>query len=650
MLQINKMRADHVLDFAAEELKKYLRMMMPECGDITITYEPGAKEGFRLGLLSDFGFDASEVSDPQLDDLLHIDTDELGGVIAGSNNRSVLLAVYRYLTENGCRWLYPGVDGECIPLKNVVPIRYHKLADHRFRGFCNEGSESQQCMLETIDFYPKLGLNVYMLEFDTPYYYYDRYYSHKGNDAARPPEPVTKQQVKQWKRMCEAEIAKRGLQFHDMGHGWTAEPFGFDSSSGWIAEKQEIPEQKRKYLAQINGKREFFRGIPLLTNVCMSNPEVRSIMVKSIADYAETHQNVDYLHVWLADDCKNHCECEACSKMRPSDYYMMIMNELDAELTLRKLDTRIVFISYVDTMWGPETIHIRNPNRFSLLIAGGSYYHLSSVKNKKRLRHELPFIRNAWRFPDNGEEQLGLIQSWKKTWTGPCFSYEYHFWKEQVFDPGAMTTSRKIYDDLRGLREIGIDGFVEDGSQRSFFPNGLSVYVYAQTLFDQSLSYEEIRKDYMLHAYGGDWEVVASYLQKISRAFDFDYMSGLRSEDPAKHKYYAPSRTETLKQISARTEEGIALTKAHPVSETRPQAVSWRLLLLHAEYCRLLGEVFAEKSAGNDHLAWERFLSFMETFGRHEYEIERYYDQGLTWQAFKSSLFVSDDKSFVEGL
>ena len=41
MLNIQKLRADHVLDYAAEELKKYLRMMMPECGDIDITYNDG---------------------------------------------------------------------------------------------------------------------------------------------------------------------------------------------------------------------------------------------------------------------------------------------------------------------------------------------------------------------------------------------------------------------------------------------------------------------------------------------------------------------------------------------------------------------------------------------------------------------------------
>ena len=60
---IHKIRADHVIDFAAEELKKYLRMMMPECGEIEVSYDPEAKTGFRLGFLEDFGLpnEAEEV-------------------------------------------------------------------------------------------------------------------------------------------------------------------------------------------------------------------------------------------------------------------------------------------------------------------------------------------------------------------------------------------------------------------------------------------------------------------------------------------------------------------------------------------------------------------------------------------------------------
>ena len=380
MYQIYKVCANNVIDFAAEELKKYLRMMMPECGEIVISYDPDAKEGFRLGLASDFGMNFPEAEDPYLDDVVHIETDELGGILTGSNPRSVLFAVYRYLKENGCRWLYPGIDGEYIPVSKIKPIVYHHKADHRFRGHCNEGGESQQCMLETIDYYAKLELNAYMIEFDIPYYYYNVYYSHTHNTTNRPPEPVSPQQIKQWKRQCEVEITKRGLQFHDMGHGWTAEPFGLSSTDQWQPSTQDVPEEVKQYFAMVKGKRELSGGVTLNTNLCMSNPKVRSIMVKSIARYAETHQNVTYLHVWLADGGKNHCECDECRKLRPSDYYIMIMNELDEELARRKLNTRVTFIAYVDTLFAPIRERIVHPDRFALLYAPIQRSYSSSIQ------------------------------------------------------------------------------------------------------------------------------------------------------------------------------------------------------------------------------------------------------------------------------
>ena len=107
MYRIYKIASNPVVDFAAEELKKYLRMMMPRCGEIIISYDPEAKEGFRLGLMENFGQDTSKAEEQDLDDIVHIDTDENGGIIAGNNVCSVLLAVYKYLTLCGCRWLFP---------------------------------------------------------------------------------------------------------------------------------------------------------------------------------------------------------------------------------------------------------------------------------------------------------------------------------------------------------------------------------------------------------------------------------------------------------------------------------------------------------------------------------------------------------------
>ena len=126
------------VDYAAEELKKYLRMMMPEAGDIKIERacgRPPVNEGFCLGLMQDFGYSVSEVEDPELDDILHIDTSNTAGVIAGSNPRSVLMAVYRYLRENGCRWLYPGIDGEFIPMQEVIKVVFEDFLKHKRRFF-----------------------------------------------------------------------------------------------------------------------------------------------------------------------------------------------------------------------------------------------------------------------------------------------------------------------------------------------------------------------------------------------------------------------------------------------------------------------------------------------------------------------------------
>ena len=644
MLQINKLRAHHTVDFAAEELKKYLRMMMPRCGEIGINYNSNATSGFRLGLLEDFGIQR-QVDDPVLDDLVYIDTDCHGGILAGSNPRSVLFAVYRFLRLNGCRWLYPGVDGEHIPMQDITPQKYEKLADHRFRGHCNEGAEFQQCMLETIDFYAKQELNVYMIEFDNPYAYYNDYYQHKYNSANRPPEPIPYHQVLQWKRQCEAEIAKRGLQFHDMGHGWTAEPFGLASTEGWKADTSiTLTPEQQEHIALIKGVRKLWGGVALNTNLCMSNPRTRTIMANYIADYAQAASNVDYLHVWLADGSRNHCECEECRKMTPSDYYMMIINELDEILTARGLSTRIVFLCYVDTLFAPEKVTVRNPQRFSLLYAPIHRSYCSSVDPQAPVPKAQEYVRNQWTNPPDAMAHLALLRQWQKVWPGPTFSYEYHFWRHQYADMSNLYIARRIYDDIQSLHYMDLDGYVEDGSQRSFFPNGFAMYVYAEALLDKSLSFEEITEDYFSHIYGPDWKQVYNYFTKVLEVFDYPYMAGERSADPTIDKYYNPEKAAELEGVPALAEEAVALAKAHRAMPTRPQTVSYRMLERHAEYIKGVADTMAPMAMGNTEAAIKKAEEHFASFGRHEFELERYYDHMLACR----TLYLKIAKSYKD--
>ena len=334
MFYVNKITPSEVVDFAAEELKKYLRMMRPDAGDVKISFDKEAKDGFRLGLMSDFGLDTSDVEDTGLDDIIYIDTKANTGIIAGSNPRSVLFAVYEYLKKQGCGFYYPGFDGESIPIsyttdaRELCDVKYRFVPTTRYRG---QGILTHD--LDYIDFLAKQGINTAMIEF------FDPGCKEYLCDSSKPYVDAPDLNVnlsKQIKRRCETEAAKRGMHFHDIGHGWLSEAFGFDSSLD-RDDKPNRPcynpghneslytDEQKSVLALKDGKRKFILTRPVYTQICMSNATSRKTVVNYIADYSKTHSNVDYLHVWLADLPNNHCECDACRKMTPSDWYMILI-------------------------------------------------------------------------------------------------------------------------------------------------------------------------------------------------------------------------------------------------------------------------------------------------------------------------------------
>ncbi len=642
MYRINKITLHPVVDFAAEELKKYLRMMMPECGEVFIRSDPAATDGLRLGLMTDFSLDISEAEDPELDDILHIDTDGENGVIAGSNPRSVLLAVYRYLYENGCRWLFPGVEGECIPIQDVAPTRYHRMADCRYRGQCNEGAEYQANMLEVIDFQPKLGMNVFMMEFDNPKVYYDCYYNSNGNRANRPAEPITAATAKQWKRQCEAELSKRGLQFHDMGHGWTAEPFGIRSTNGWLRENDNpVPENMRRYLAEVNGVRGLWGGVALNTQFCMSDPAARSIVAAYIVEYADRHRNVDYLHVWLADSSGNHCECEQCRKKIPSDWYVMLLNEIDERLTEKELATRIVFICYTDTTWAPVTEKIRDPRRFSMLLAAITRTYSTCVPQQLPAIELPPYRLNEPKsFPKTVEEYILHAKEWKKAADVPSLVYEYHFWLHQYRDPGSMDFARLLHEDVKGYHNHGFNGLIQDGSQRSYFPTGFPFLVYAATLFDTGTDPDALREDYFRHAFGEIWQEALDYLTAISEAFDMRYI--MDGAGAATGKYYSPAHAEKLRTVPQIVERYAPIFEAHRNMPMRAQTVSVKLLRYHMEYVKGLAEVWTLKALGADPEAADAFQRFMDSFGRHEPLLGTWFDQWMCYASIHNLICEPD--------
>ena len=637
MYQINKVRAHNVIDFAAEELKKYLRTMMPGCGDIPITYAPDATEGFRLGLLEDFSLPC-EAPNPDWDDVVHIDTTETGGILAGSNPRSVLFAVYRFLRLNGCRFLFPGIDGEHIPCKSVEPQKYHKMADYRLRGHTTEGEPSAEHVLDYIDYHAKHELNYYGLM--GIFTYHDRYYRHWQNQGSRVPEPIDRTQTEQWKGMFEAELLKRGMILADGNHDFLIETIGLDYQDRdlYKSGEKQVTEEQRSHFAMLNGKRDLYKNDIMFTQFCMSDAAWRSSYVKLLADFMEKNQHIGTMQVSLADGHHNHCECEKCTKKRPTDWMVMILNELDEEMTRRNLNTRLIFSIYVDQMFPPIEERVKNPDRFYLSWAPITRSYSSSITEDTVFPEAKPYVYNKWETPLTVEECAAHLKEWQKVFPGECRIFEYHYWMAQFLDPGRMAISRRIYEDVRALKLLNISASIEDGSNVSFFPNGFHSYIYGETMTNRDCDYEEELADYFRHCYGDDWKKVRKYLDGISEAFGEKWMNGEDSADPEMGQCYNPAHVQSLMKVRELAATARALAASHPTMPTRPQTVCYRLLKYHADISERQAEIFIEKCQGNENTAQELLQKFIKDYGYLDQLLERYLEFGMLIRATKRIL------------
>jgi hypothetical protein len=410
-----------------------------------------------------------------IDDVIDVDIDRLNGYIAGSNERSVLMGVYNYLKSAGCRWVRPTEKGEYIPKADMTAhsFKFRKKADYPFRGECIEGAVSFEHLRDTVIWLPKANMNMFMIEQIVPYNYMNRWYRHLVN-TKMPHDDIPYEQYCDYCLQLEHLIKKLGLQLHVMGHGALNEPFGIRHMVSGM--EYNVPEDVKQALALVNGKRELYGKSPFFTHLCMSKEWVQDKVVKWLADYLEEKPYIDFLHFWLADNINNQCECEDCAGTHPSDYYVQMLNKLDAILTERGNPAKIVFIMYVDTLWPPIVEKLNNPSRFIMTTA--SSRRNGDKYSDKRSEAGIPeWTRNNYNIPAGFETTLSFVDGWKPIFDGPKFIYEYYMYTPHYADPGYMQFSRNIADDMKGLHLTGFNGVMSDQTQRSFFPTGLPMSI-----------------------------------------------------------------------------------------------------------------------------------------------------------------------------
>lgn len=512
--------------FAASELRRCLDLLPLQPGKGCITLRVIPQEDLH-----------------PLDDCISIDVTGGTGTITGSNERSVLLGVYRYLRELGCRFLFPGKVGELFPATVKLPgsrVCLTETPRRRYRGICIEGGNRLETLLDIIDFLPKLGFNSYFIQFRQAYVFFRRWYHHTGHPQLEDKTPYPVTEAEQNMAVAEREIARRSLSYHAVGHGWTCEPFGVPGLE-WDPWTGEVPEESKQYFALVDGKRELWHGVPLNTSVCFSNPEARKIMTDSVCDYAAAHPEADVVHIWLSDGFNNHCECDGCRTRIPADWYILLLNEIDEALTGRGLNTKLCFLIYCELLWPPVTECFHNLDRFVLMFApiSRTYRATFAATGEGRIA---PYIRNQIKLPTSVEDNLVHLRAWQRLFPGDGFLFDYHYMWAHHRDAGCFDIAKVLYQDLQNLDDLGLNGLMSCQVQRAMFPNALGITVMAGALWGTD-SFESITLDYMQSLYGEYAPIVTEYLQQLSRLSTL-----LDMEHPAET---SPEKAETARQLEA---------------------------------------------------------------------------------------------------
>lgn len=582
---------------AAAELQKYL----PRLADVTARALPTL-----AALPKDSAADII-LGTPEY--LAHLDLDALpkphdmddalaiipkGGklYLTGTNGRSVLFAAYRLLEELGVVFVRPGPNGESLPRKKGLALpkaAIREAASYRHRGVCIEGSPRLEHVLNILDWMAKKKMNAFQLQFRHSGEFWRRGYQRSPElGASARTQRLSDEECYELDDRVIAKVKELGLMLHRVGHGWTAFAVnlpGFD----WETSDLKPPKEKRDWLAQVNGRREVWRNIPVNTELCYSNLAAKNALVHEVVMYAMRHPEVDLLHFWMSDAFNNKCECDGCRAMTPSDWYMMLVNEIGHQVKDLGLRTRIVFLGYFDLLWPPEKERTDADN-VTFMYAPISRCHahpLTDPKCDEDYDVSRP-PRNRVRLPRGNRPNADIARQWLPLKLKDTFLFDYHLGSTANRDGLGQDIGDVMAHDMRDLASLGFNGLMSCQNIRCFYPFPYLPNAMADMLWDKRQSIAEHRRKIMEAAFGKHAKAAGEFFAQMVKAFRVGPEYEHRTVSPGDKK-----QRPRLKRIVALADAAQRrFSAARKKEKNGTVRESLGLAALHAEHVGLIARAY----------------------------------------------------------
>ena len=633
---------DSVLAFAGKELARYLHRLIGIEPDVLGVRERTTRAGAAwLGICDQLPLPGGveTLTPAPWDDGYALWADEDGLYIAGRNARSALYGVYALMELQGVCFLRPGFGGEVVP--EIESLRLPEapiveLARYRHRGVCIEGAPSIAHALEMVDWCAKKRMNTVFLQFLSSQYFYNLWYERPYNPEYAD-SSVGEAEALALDDQVIASMKKRGLILHRVGHGWTSAAFGMPRS-GWVTADEEVPAEYVPWLAEVNGERALYGGVPINTELCYSHGPAFEAFVETVVRYCEEHPELDVVHVWLSDATNNKCECDACRALSISDWYARIINALSEALYHRAPNTRFVFLAYNELLWAPEQVALDNLYGNAILmyapIARCYGHSLADVDCDDGDKWPRPSL-NQYAVSRNNAFYAQRLAGWRKVFAGDSFDYDYHLMWSNWEHMTDTAVARLYHEDLQQLKGMGLDGIVSCQSFRAFYPSGLAMTTLAEALWNPDLPWDEMRGRYLAAAFGEHAPFADEYLSTLESFLD--------PGDP--HRRTPPFSNADEARLAACAEfldVSLLEIKAYQVTETnRARRTSFDLLCHHATWLQSVVRGYQARLAGDAEEAERQFEAAADYLRRTEPKYGTYIDTMLALRVVERARLTS---------
>jgi hypothetical protein len=337
--------------------------------------------------------------------------------------------------------------------------------------------------------------------------------------------------------------------------------------------------------------------------------------------------------------------------MHPSDWYVMLLNEVDEALTEIGSDMRIVLIQYMETIRPPQEVKLKNPKRFVLTSAIGQFYE-EGYPTKEFTGELPPYERNNFKMVEP-ELRIKWHNEWKK-WCGniPSFVFEYRFWTDMYCDLGQMRISKETHRDMKQLKKIGLQGCMNDQTHRMYMPTSLPCILMGEMLFDTALDFECVTEEYFISAFGKDGVLCRGYLETLSDllcpanfrkggkgAVEEEGLGNIdtREKEWRNNPYVAEKVAkipEVVREFAPVVEKNIA------TADNDAHRMSWYYLKYHGEISTLFSYVLFEGASSHMDAARERYYELEEYLSKHEMEFHKAFDVFLFLRTLRAKLDI----------